>query len=209
MKIITPITVLLVAIELILILGSWLGSVFLGEGEVSSLLSQEGIRWFIGRYAFFTSTPLLILLLLIAMTYGIVQKSRVINAISTLYRTWWKKNLVSPLDYRQRIALHLSAIVAVIMLAAIGWMTLTPHAILLSVTGTLTHSSFSHGIIPMICLTATLSAMTYGMGASTLPSLQDTIKAMIHGIETVSPLLFLYILVAQVYFSICYIFQLL
>ena len=55
--------VLLLA-ELVLILLSWI-LFAIGEEEVRSLLSSEGIRWFVGGFTTMVSSPLLVWLIIL------------------------------------------------------------------------------------------------------------------------------------------------
>lgn len=60
------IAVVLMALQLLLILLSWILDASSSSPTVNSLLSEEGIRWFIGQYTFFLTTPVLLWLLLLS-----------------------------------------------------------------------------------------------------------------------------------------------
>ena len=75
-RIATLTVLLLVVAELILVLTSWLLSATMTEG-VRSLLSDVGIRWFLGSLTTFIATPWLVRLLLLAMAGGCFWQSGV------------------------------------------------------------------------------------------------------------------------------------
>ena len=58
--------ILLLIAQVLLVLVSWLLSASMTEG-VHSLLSSEGIRWFVGQYVNMLASPLLVWLLLLSM----------------------------------------------------------------------------------------------------------------------------------------------
>ena len=77
MKRILPYLALALAIaQLLLILISWVWSAALPLSGVRSMLSNEGIRWFLGHFAELMASPVLIWILLGAMAYGAVVRCR-------------------------------------------------------------------------------------------------------------------------------------
>ena len=71
----------LVLAQLLLMLGSWLWSAALPLSGVRSMLSGEGIRWFLGHFAEIVGSPVLVWLLLLAMAYGAVARSRGVSVV--------------------------------------------------------------------------------------------------------------------------------
>ena len=61
--------ILLLIAQVLLVLVSWLLSASMTEG-VHSLLSNEGVRWFVGQYVYMLASPLLVWLLLLSMAFG-------------------------------------------------------------------------------------------------------------------------------------------
>ena len=96
----------LVLAQLLLMLGSWLWSAALPLSGVRSMLSGEGIRWFLGHFAEIVASPVLVWLLLLAMAYGAVVRSR-----------------------------GVSVVFLVIYVGIVLLLTVVPHAVLLSASG--------------------------------------------------------------------------
>ena len=110
---------LLVAHAVLIIL-SWLLSA-MGQEDVRSLLSSEGIRWFVGSFSAMTASPLLVWLLLLLSAAGCVRQSGVASL--------WGQH--RSLTYRERIALRVALFFLVGYVVIVGLLTLVPHAILL------------------------------------------------------------------------------
>ena len=90
--------VLLLA-ELVLILLSWI-LFAIGEEEVRSLLSSEGIRWFVGGFTTMVSSPLLVWLIILLMAFGAFQKSGLISFTDASYQ----------MTYRDKTALRVAIV---------------------------------------------------------------------------------------------------
>ena len=111
----------LVLAQLLLMLGSWLWSAALPLSGVRSMLSGEGIRWFLGHFAEIVASPVLVWLLLLAMAYGAVVRSR-----------------------------GVSVVFLVIYVGIVLLLTVVPHAVLLSASGLLWPSPFSASLVPLV-----------------------------------------------------------
>ena len=104
--------------ELLLVILSWLLSATRLDG-VRSLISSEGIRWFVGEFTYTLASPLLVWLLLALVALGCLQRSGLMSRGR---------------GYRDRVALRVSLSFIIIYVVIICLLTLMPHAILLSVT---------------------------------------------------------------------------
>ena len=113
----------LVVAELLLMLISWIWSAAIPMSGVRSMLSGEGIRWFFGHFADIMATPLLVWLLLLAMSYGALVRS---GLMASLRRT---------VSFRRRRARIITLFFVLIYVAAVLLLTVSPHAVLLSVIG--------------------------------------------------------------------------
>ena len=94
------------------------------------------------------------------------------------------------------------ALVAVIVL-----LSAVPHAVLLSATGRLFPSPFSQSLVPVVAFSVTLLSAFYGMVSGNLETLPRVYDALLDGIRRAAPLLLFYILLMQIYESLCYVFQ--
>ncbi len=183
---------LLVLCQLLLILGSWLYGAAFPDSGVHSLLTGEGIRWFLGRFAHVLATPLLVWIVLLSMSYGVFSQSG-------LLRT---KRFTG---YRERRALAISAGFLVVYVLVLLLWTLIPRAVLLSATGALWPSPFSNAMVPVIAFGITASSTLYGTIAGNFHSLQDVYDSLLYGIRQASPLLLFYVLLIQFYYSCCFV----
>lgn len=185
--------------QVLLFLVSWLINAALPESQVRSLLGSEGIRWFFGTFVDHVATPPLVWLLVAAIAYGATRKSGLMEAIRM------KSN---ERRYRQTFALRIVAITTVLLLLVLAFLTLMPHAALLSATGQLFPSSFSRSCIPALAFCVMVDAVIYGILAGTLRTLDDVVEALTKGIASAAPLILLYVLVSELVASCIYVFHL-
>jgi len=176
--------------EILLVIISWLLSAMQLEG-VRSLLSSEGIRWLLGSFSDFVSTPLLVWGILLLSAFGCLQKSGV-----TILRK----------GYRSRIAFRVAFVLLGLYIAVLGMLTLMPHAILLSATGELFPSAFSRSLIPFSAFGIIVFSVAFGMMSGKLKTLGDILNALSSGIAKGAPLIILYILFIQFYESLWFVF---
>ena len=160
--------------ELLLVLGSWILSAALPMSGIRSMLSGEGIRFFLGHFADLLATPLLVWLLLLAMAYGVVLRSGIFSG-SRSFRT-----------SRARL---IALLFAMAYLAVVLLMTLVPHAVLLSASGTLWPSPFSASLVPLIAFGLAMVAAVYGIVAGTITSLADIYDSFVDGLRRAAALL--------------------
>ncbi len=166
-----------------LVILSWLISATQSVG-VRSLLSSEGIRWFIGNFTDLLASPWLVWLLLLLSAFGCFQKSGLTSC-------------ARPMGYRERTAMRVALVFLLLYLVVIGLLTLMPHAILLSATGYLFPSAFSRSIIPLFCFGVCLFSITFGFMSGRLQSMSDILHALCAGIAQGAPLVILLMLAIQ------------
>lgn len=186
----------LVFAQLLLIVVSWLWSAASG-GAVRSLISSEGIRWFLGSFQSMVAQPPLVWLLLLLAAWGAVCESG-FGALLLAPRT--------PLTSRQQFAIRVACAFLFIYVVVILLLTLPSHAILLSAAGRLFPSPFSRSIVPVVAFAVILVSLVYGRLAGTLSSLSDAIGSLSLGISRGAPVLILYIMLIQFYESLRFVF---
>ena len=189
-KVVTWVAVLLVLAEVLLVLLSWLLSATMAE-NVRSLLSSEGIRWFMGSFVLFMQSQVLIWILLLSMAYGCVRRV-----------------LFSASDSRQhrRAAWQISLLFLALYVGTILMLTVVPHAVLISATGHLFPSPFSQALVPIIAFGVMALSVVYGISVRLFRSLGDVVNALLSGIAASAPVLFLYVLFMQFYESLRFVF---
>ncbi len=189
-KPIAVLAALLIILELVLVLLSWVLSSTTTE-PVHSLLSSEGIRWFLGHACEMILSPLLVWLLFFSIAYGIYRESG--------FR-WWSDNR------RERTGRHAAIVVLLLYVLVVLSLIAVPHAILLSSMGNIYPSPFSMAFVPMLSLALLLCGVTYGLVSHSFTSFTAIIEAALHGLSMASPLILLYILFIQFYESLRYVF---
>ena len=182
---------LLLAAQVLLMLVSWLLSAAIPASGVRSLLSSEGLRWFLGHFSDVLGTPVLLCLLLLLMAYGCLRGCGILR-----YRS----------SYRQNRALMITLFLSVVYVAVVVLLGMMPHAILLSATGTLWPSPFSAAIVPMLAFGITLLSAVYGYVAGSYRNMSDIYQSTINGIRNGAPFLLFYVLIGQLYYSLKFIF---
>ena len=186
---------LLVA-ESVLIIVSWLLSAMRLEG-VRSMLSSEGIRWFVGGFSDIVASPLLAWLLLALIAVGSVVQSGVV----ALFRN---KGLQS---FRDKLAVRVACVFLALYTLVVCLLAFVPHAILLSVKGSLFPSAFSRSLVPIVCFGVTLFSVVYGMMSGHKKTGEDIIDILSYGIRQGASLIVVYILAIQLYASLRFVFM--
>lgn len=181
--------------EVVLVLASWLLSATMA-GNVRSLLSSEGVRWFFGGFTAMLASPWLVWLVLLAMAGGCLWQSGIVSIRLPL----------SSLHYRQRVALRTALILLLIYVAAVLSLTLVPHAVLLSATGRLFPSPFSRAFVPIVSFGVLLVSVAYGWASGSFRSIASIVSAMSTGIAAAAPLFILYVVFVQLYESLRFVF---
>lgn len=176
--------------ELLLVILSWLLSATRLDG-VRSLISSEGIRWFVGEFTYTLASPLLVWLLLALVALGCLQRSGLMSRGR---------------GYRDRVALRVSLSFMIIYVVIICLLTLMPHAILLSATGSLFPSAFSRALVHIICFGIGVLSISFGMVSGRLHTLTDILDALTFGLQQGAPLIILYIMFFQFYASLLFVF---
>lgn len=189
----------LVVGQLLLVLASWMINSAIPESEVRSLLGSEGIRWLFGRFADNISGPPLAWIILIGLSIGCYRRCGMHGVIRIAAKR-------GRLSLRQKYALRMTLITLLCCAAVIIICTCAPHAVLLSSTGRLFPSSFSVGIVPVITLCLMLLSVVFGLAVGRFCSVTDVFEALTCGIPALCPALLVYILAAQLYFSVCFVF---
>ena len=184
---------LLFAVQLLLMLVSWLLSAAIPTSGVRSLLSSEGLRWFLGHFSDVLGTPVLLCLLLLLMAYGSLNGCGILHFRSS---------------YRQRRALFITLLLLLVYAGVVVLLVMMPHAVLLSATGLLWPSPFSAAVVPLIAFGITLLSAVYGYVAGSYREMSDVYQSLIDGIRDGAPWLLFYLLLGQIYYSLQFILPL-
>lgn len=187
MKRILPYIALVLALaQLLLILTSWVWSAAMPLSGVRSMLSSEGVRWYLGHFAELMASPVLVWILLGAMAYGAVIRCR---------------NSLEGNSYRSSRARIISAGFLVVYVGIVLLLTVFPHAVLLSASGLLWPSPFSASLVPITAFGILLAAILYGVIAGTFQTLSEIYDSLVYGLCRCASLLPIYILFMQLFES--------
>ena len=191
-KLLYRVALVLFLAQLVLMLLSWLFSALLPDSGVRSLIGSEGLRWFLGSFSSFLLSPLLVWLLLGAMAWGSLRHSGLLG-------------VRRPLQYRERIALRLSLLLLIASVLLTCSLSLFPHALLLSATGSLWPSPFSASLPPLAALSCTLLGIVFGVVSGRYRSLSEVYGALLSGLRSSAPLLLFYVLTFQLVQSVLFV----
>lgn len=200
MKKLSILSAVLVLAQVLLVLASWMISSIMPTSGVRSLLSSEGIRWFFGHFADNIAAPPLVWIIILSIGIGSV-------IASGLPHSLWDLSHGNKLSLRCKYALGVSLIVLLLYIAVIIVLTCLPHAVLLSSTGRLFPSSFSVSIVPVTAFALLLIAIVYGTTIGTMRTLNDIFHAATGHTPWLCQLLLVYILVAQLYYSVLFVVE--
>ena len=176
--------------QLLLMLVSWLLSAAFPDSGIRSLLSGEGMRWFFGHFSHQLATPVLVCLVLILMAYGTFRHCGLLHYRST---------------YRERRALTMTLLLTVVAVMLLVLLAAIPHAVMLSVTGSLWPSPFSRALLPLLSFIVIALSAFYGIMAGHFANLSNVYDALLDGIRQGAALLLFYLLTIQLYLSVFYI----
>lgn len=179
--------------QVLLILASWLLTAAMPDSFSRSLLSAGGIRWFFGRFVDNIESPLLVWLLLFSFVFGVVDRSGILHYKAS--------------EYRQRVAMRLALFEGVFFILLMMALVMVPHAILLNVMGGLFPSSFSASLVPYCCFSLMVMSVSYGVMSDRLKSIVAVYEALVSGVGRLGGVFLLYLLIAQLYHIILFLFQ--
>lgn len=186
--------------ELMVIVGSWIGSAMSASQNVTSLLSAEGMRWYIGSFANILATPYLVWIILVGMSLGIVADSGIVDALRCQIRGERR-------EFIERLSLNAAEVLAAVIVAVVMFLIFAPHAVLLSATGTISDSSFSAGIVPIMAFLFSAPSLVYGLCASKFKSATAIFYAIKKGVTKMVPVIILYIFVTHLAITVIKIFN--
>ena len=110
------------------------------------------------------------------------------------------------MTYRERTAFIFMLFVAVAYIIALLSVTVMPRAILLSASGNLWPSPFSVALVPILTVGICLFSIVYGIVAGSFHSVSDVFTSLSSGLAKSTPLVLLYMLAIQLYYSVCFVF---
>ena len=194
LKIISYSTVTLATCQVLLILVSWFITSAMPDLNMRSMLSSEGIRWFLGQFTYNIASPVLVLITVTSIAYGCLVSSGLLDI---------KRNI----DIRQRLSVRLVSLEVIIFVIIIVLLTSVPHAVLLNIDGHIFSKNFLMCMISYISFVILVISSTYSISVGRITSIPGLFAFMCEGIKKAAPIYIIYILAAQLYYSIIFVFS--
>lgn len=169
---------------------------------VNNILSSEGLRWsFLNTVSNVLHEPL-IYLIGFFLSWGAFKRSGLDKALLRLF--FGRKG--TPLSFRQRRALWFVLLLSLLFVVMLLVLVLLPQGILVSVTGQVFPSPFSTGLVPTCMLALVLVSVTYGVIGNTLRTFHEVVQSVYCGLGEYAGWILVYIVGAQFYACLMYIF---
>lgn len=192
---ITFITCSLLLFQIMVVILSWMIKTIYPDFNGRSLLSGEGVRWFLGNFTNNVASYILVWIILIGLSWGSIRASNILQVFKRSHT----------LSYRERLGFRVVLIEIMIWVIVIVLLSFIPHAAMLSITGQLFPSSFSKSIVPLIAFIALFSSITYGLIIGRLRKGNLIIEALSNGIKQIAPYIIIYIILVQLIYSIKFV----
>lgn len=189
------ITCSLLLLQIMVVILSWMIKTIYPEFNGRSLLSGEGVRWFLGNFTNNVASNILVWIILIGLSWGAIRASNILQVFKRSHT----------LSYRERLGFRVVLIEVMIWFTVIALLSFIPHAAMLSITGQLFPSSFSKSIVPLIAFIALFSSITYGLIIGRLRKGNLIIEALSNGIKQIAPYIIIYIILVQLIYSIKFV----
>lgn len=186
---------ILIVLQTILIFGSWIVSAAIPDSQIRPLIGAGGLRWFFSSFTEDMASPILVYIILITLTVNVFINSGMRELFS----------LKRKMNMQKKFALNVVLVELCTFIVLIVLLTAIPHAVLLSVTGELYPSSFSKGLIPMLCFIVTILSTSYGLVSGSLRGVYDIWNSITTGINFLPAVCFVYILLFQFVSSLSYV----
>lgn len=198
-KVCAWVSLVLVGLEVLLILASWIVTSAMPELPMRSLLGSGGIRWFFGHFTESLNTTFFVDAMLLVIGGGTVIASGLSSALHDILS---RKRL----RYLDRVGLWVVLVELVVFLVVVILLTLVPHAILLSVTGHLFPSSFSNSLIPIISFILLVCSLSFGIISNRFNSIEQVYESIIYGLKRFAWVVPIYVFAMELYSSIIFVF---
>ena len=176
--------IVMLALQALLIFLSWALSALYPHLQLRSLISGEGLRWAFRHLYASTTVPLLPPLVILTMSIGLLTGSRLLRLADQ--RLFFIRLL---------LLLILCVGLSVIALPA-----------LLSPTGRFLPPTFVNGIIPLLSVIIAMFSIVGGYIIGSYRSLADAVHIAVRSLAKAAPLILFYILLAQLWAMIQYVF---
>jgi len=191
-SLLTYILISIIVLGGVFIIEAWIVSAIFPECQIRSVLGNDGIRWLLGHFTDNLCTPLLVWIVLLALAFGCMERSGLLSDLSRAFTDRGYTNF----GFRSRIGMVIVAVELFVVIFVMSLLSVVPHAVLLSVDGTLFPSSFSDSLVPVLSLTLVLCATTYGITTNRFKSWGESLAC---GLSRCSMIVAVYLAAAELY----------
>ena len=192
---ITIIICSLLLLQIMVVILSWMIKTIFPEFNGRSLLSGEGVRWFLANFTKNVASNILVWIILLGLSWGAIHSSKIIQVLKYSHI----------LSYKERLGLQIILIEIMVWFSGIVLLSFVPHATMLSITGELFSSSFSKSIIPLIAFIVLLNSISYGFIVGRFRKGSQIIEALSNGIKQITPYIIIYIIFIQLFYSVKFV----
>ncbi len=195
---------IILLIEMLLHILLVISSLFFSSAgyPINNILSPEGLRWsFLNAVSNVLREPL-VYLIGFFFSWGVFRRSGLDKALLRLFLGMKG----APFSFRQRRALWFVLLLFLLFVVMLLVLVLLPHGILVSVTGNVFPSPFSTGLIPTCMLALVLISITYGVIGNTLRTFHEVVQSVYSGLGEYAGWILVYLVGAQFYACLMYIF---
>ncbi|MBO7415223.1 MAG: AbgT family transporter [Bacteroidaceae bacterium] len=195
-----PAIVYLILLVLVVFI-SWIGSVVeirtigrSGGPMLQSLLSEQGIRWFVRNAASCIGNAPVGEALMILVAIGAGKESG-------LFRALFHSMTLSP---RERVSLLISLITFVVIIAVILFGLFSGSNLLLGVTGAIKGGPLAQGAVFILMIALLLPSLIYGISTDTFHTASECVEALSSMIRVAASFLLTMLIAAQLIETVKY-----
>ena len=192
------VSIVLVGLEVLLILSSWIATAAMPDLHMRSLLGSYGIRWMFGHFTENLNVSMLVEIILLIIGGGAMINSGLVRSAHNLIAR-------RRLRYLERIGLGVVIAELVAFIVAVVLLAFIPHAVLLSVTGHLFPSSFSESMLPAIAFAMVVCSLSFGIASGRLTTVEQVYASLTYGLGRCAWIFPIYIFALQLYGSIRFV----
>ena len=180
----------ILALQALLVFLSWALSALYPQWQLHSLISGEGLRWAFRHLYASATMPLLASIVVLTIAVGLLVGSRLLRPSAS-----------HPLPFRVIQVIRCTLIL--LLCVALCFVSLPA---LLTPTGRLLPMAVVNGVIPLLSVAIIVSSLVGGYIIGTFHSLADVVRVAVRSLAKAAPLLLFYILLAQLWAMLQYVF---
>lgn len=185
----------LIALQILVILLSWILNVAVPDLGVHSLLSGEGLRLMLASYLDNISGILLGSIILLSVGCGALVRCGIFGALFN----------IRELEFRHRFALQMCIVEILLAIALALLVIFLPHSPMMSVTGHYFPGPLLYCIVPYTSIVMMLLAYTYSLLGGDLVSLAEAADISTYGLKKSAWIIVLYLIVMELVSTIAYV----